>query len=61
MAKFASNSQRRLSSGIIAIYIATKEILAVLISNKTERVSFNSGCVIRVAKRLEGDWLIVLH
>ena len=31
------------------------------ISNKTEHLSFKSGCVVRVAKHLKEDWFIVLH
>ena len=30
------------------------------ITNKTERISFKSGCAVRVAKQLKGDWFIVL-
>ena len=30
------------------------------ITNKTERCSFKSGCVVRVAKHLNEDWFVVL-
>ena len=43
------------------IYMAAKEILAALHTNKTKRVSFKSECVVRMAKHLKGDWFIVLR
>ena len=30
-------------------------------TNKKERFSFTSGCVVQVAKRLKEDWFIVLR
>ena len=54
----ASYSQRRLRLGF---YIVTKDVLAALITKKTQHISFKGGCVIRVAKHLKEDWFIVLH
>ena len=45
------------SKAILAVYIAEKDVLAAFIANKTEHVSFKSGCVVLVVKV---DWFVVL-
>ena len=45
---------------VLSVYIAAKDVLVTLISNKTERVNFKSGCVVWVTKYLEGDWFLVV-
>ena len=42
----------------IAVYIAAKDVFT---TNKTECISFKSGCVVRLAKHLKVDWLIVMR
>ena len=48
--------------GKAAVYIVAKRVIsAIHYTNKTEHISFNSGCVVRVARCLNEDWFIVLR
>ena len=50
----AGYSQRRLREGYISrVYYSTHSSMRTY---KTEHISFKSGCVMRVAKRLKGDY-----
>ena len=40
--------------------MAKKMFLLSFITNKTERISFKSGCVVLVGKHLKGDWLLII-
>ena len=45
---------------VLSVYIE-KTFYMPFITNKTEHISFKSGCVIRVVKHLNRDWFIALH
>ena len=44
----------------LVVFTATKDKYPPFITNKTEHISFKSGCVLQVAKHLKGGWFIVL-
>ena len=41
--------------------MAAKALYALYTTNNIERFSFKIGCVVRVAKRLKENWLLVLR
>ena len=56
--RVVSYFQKRAGNAVFAVHFTAKPFNQLYITNKTERLSFKSGCAVRVAKLIKEDWPI---